>query len=58
MAELHIHTVHQKRNPLTARLQSRQCEFGKTLQNTLQTMLVSWIISKKGWDNVRASMRL
>src|SRR5439155_11188992 len=36
MAKLHIHTVHQKRNPLTARLQSRQREFGKTLQHALQ----------------------
>src|SRR5438093_12041728 len=36
MAKLHIHTVHQKRNPLTARLQNRQREFGKALQHALQ----------------------
>src|SRR5712692_11360287 len=36
MAVLHIHAIHQKRNPLTPRLQGRQLQFGKTLQHALQ----------------------
>src|SRR5919106_3530521 len=36
MAVFHVHTVHQKRNPLTARFQRRQSEFGKTLQHAFQ----------------------
>src|ERR1043166_2835149 len=36
MAEFHIHAIHQKGNPLTARFQRRQSELGETFKHALE----------------------